>query len=66
VFGFRRYPDPYTTPGNPSKGHVGRTQTLDDGTVYAHCTCGWSATGRGEVSIDPRTMLSNHISNASK
>ena len=61
MFGFKKIPEPYTTPGNASRGHVGSSQDLDDGTVYASCTCGWSATGRGDANILPRTMLNSHI-----
>lgn len=62
----KQRPKAYTTPGNPSKGHVGRDRILDDGTVYAYCTCGYTATGRGEVWMDPRMMLSQHITNTTR
>ena len=55
-------PNAYTTPGNPNRGHGGRTRVLDDGTVYANCTCGWSATGRGQVHTSPNQLLTMHLS----
>ena len=61
----KQLPEAYTTPGNPDKSHTGRHRRLDDGAIYAYCTCGWSATGRGEVWMDPRGMLSEHLSSFS-
>lgn len=62
MFWRRSNPTPYGTPGNPAKGHVGRNRVLDDGSIYAWCACGWSATKRSpKEQPDPRRMLSDHL-----
>lgn len=68
MFGYKKRTMPYTTPGNPSKGHGATHRVLDDGSIYAYCSCGWSATGRNDARGDARyealNLLDSHVTNS--